>query len=153
MLPISPDEIISTIKDLQDKKSTDINDISVNFLKEINSEISKPLHVIFNLSIEKGIFPDGFKTSKTLPVYKRDGSMDDLQHYRPISLVNAFSKICEKIISKRLLSFLHQNNFFIKYQLGFLEGRSTEKAIIQVMTCGAHLTLFNIIYFLTNLKI
>ena len=126
-------DIIDALQELEDKKSTDINDISINFLKKIQFQIARPLHLIFNLSIEKGIFPKGLKISKTVPVFKKSGSSEEMKNYRPISMINAFSKILEKIIAKRLLKFLCTNDSFFKDQFGFLEGRSTEHAVLKVL--------------------
>ena len=49
--------------------------------------------------------------SRTIPIYKKD-EKDDLSNFRPIGLINEFSKILEKTLHKRMLSFLNKNNFF-----------------------------------------
>ena len=73
------------------------------------------------------------KTSRTIPVFKKSGSPLEMNNYRPIAIINAFSKIFEKIISKRLVSFLTQNNFFFQEQFGFLQGRSTNHAVMKIL--------------------
>jgi len=85
------------------------------------------------LSVEHGIFPELMKTSKTVPVYKRSGSPLEMTNYRPISLINAFSKIFEKIISHQLINFLIKSDFFYDKQFGFLPGRSTNQAVLQII--------------------
>jgi hypothetical protein len=50
-------------------------------------------------------------------------------NYRPISLLCAFSKILEKLIYNRLLSFLTRNTILTEAQHGFRNNRSTETAI------------------------
>jgi len=131
--PVVPSDIASTISQLEKKSSKDINGISINFLCTISFQICVPLAHIFNLSVQNGIFPDNMKTSRTIPVFKKSGSPLEMNNYRPIAIINAFSKIFEKIISKRLVSFLTQNNFFFQEQFGFLQGRSTNHAVMKIL--------------------
>ncbi len=53
-------------------------------------------------------------------------------NYRPISLVNAFSKILEKIVSTKRTQHLEQNNLIYEQQYGFLKGKSTEHALLHI---------------------
>jgi hypothetical protein len=54
--------------------------------------IKKPLHFIFNESINQGVFPDLLKIAKIRPVYKK-GNRQKISNYRPISVLSIFSKI------------------------------------------------------------
>lgn len=56
-----------------------------------------------------------------------------MTNYRPISLINSFSKVFEKIISEKILIFLSRNNFFYENQFGFLQNRSTEQLQIKML--------------------
>ena len=56
-----------------------------------------PLKIIFQLSLEKGIFSDDLKTAKVTPVFK-GGDPSKLQKYIPISVLPCFSKIFDYII-------------------------------------------------------
>lgn len=133
LYPVVENQIIETLNGMDKKTSVDINDISVKFLNEFSSEVAIPLAFIYNLSVQNGMFPDGMKISKTIPVFKNVDSRLDMNNYRPISIVNCFSKIFEKLIANDLLSFLLSTNFFYKDQFGFLEGRSTSQAIVKII--------------------
>ena len=50
----------------------------------------------------------------------------EFSNYRPISLLTSFSKIIEKIIYKRLYSYLNDNNILVDDEYGFREKLSTE---------------------------
>ena len=54
-------------------------------------------------------------------------------NYRPISLINVFNKILEKLMLKRLLDFLDRNDVLSKYQFGFCKDHSATLAIIQII--------------------
>ena len=58
-----------------------------------SSVLSKPLAIIMNLSIQKGIYyPLKLKHAKVVPVYK-DGDELDPGNYRPISSLSDINKI------------------------------------------------------------
>ena len=120
---------------MDNKSSLYYNDLSISLLKFVSNEVVVPLEHIFNISIEQGTFPEGLKVSKTVPIYKGSdaGSATDLGNYRPISMINTFSKVFEKIISLNLLSFLNNNNFFNENQFGFRKERNTFHAVLSMV--------------------
>ena len=65
-----------------------------------------------------------------IPVYSNK-EKDNLQNYRPISLLPAFSKILEKVIYKRLYAYFKAKKLFFDSQYGFRENHSTELAVIE----------------------
>ena len=80
--------------------------------------ITKPLTAIINQSILNGIFPDKLKLAKVIPIYKK-GDVNDLNNYRPISLLPTLSKIFERVVhshtqlfhyfTKKTIFFNHNN--------------------------------------------
>ena len=66
-----------------------------------------------------------------MPTFKK-GDRLDVNNYRSISLISNISKIIEKLIHKRLNSFLEQNNIFYPSQLGFRDKHSTSHALIEI---------------------
>ena len=67
------------------------------------------------------------KLSIIRPLHK-NGTTKELEHYRPISLLTVFSKILEKIIYKRLYSYLEKYKILSDDQFGFRENLSTHSA-------------------------
>ena len=49
------------------------------------------------------------KTAKVVPVFKKDSKLN-YSKYRPISLLSNIEKILEKLMYKRLYTFLDNNN-------------------------------------------
>ena len=62
-----------------------------------------------------------------IPIYKKENLLL-LQNYRPISLLSAFSKILEKAVHTRLLSYLNRCKTLSKFQFGFRPNHSTSAA-------------------------
>jgi hypothetical protein len=83
-----PVHVIDVVNAMHCKSSNDCNQISMKFIKSVIYEIAVPLAHIFQRSIETGIFPDRFKASRVVPVFKQ-GDPTNCDNYRPIALVNS----------------------------------------------------------------
>jgi hypothetical protein len=66
------------------------------------------------------------------PLYKK-GCQTDVANYRPVSLISVFSKIVERIMHKRLLSFLNNHNIINNRQYGFCKGKTAKTAIAEFL--------------------
>ena len=69
------------------------------------------------------------KIARVTPIHK-EGAKTDVGNYRPISILNSFSKIYEKLMHKRLSNFLESNDSIYENQYGFRSGRSCEHALL-----------------------
>lgn len=76
--------------------------------------------------------PDLLKISKVCPIYKK-GDKTDQSNYRPISILPNFSKIFEKLVYNRLLSYLDKQSILSNNQYGFRNNRSTYMAVIEMI--------------------
>jgi exonuclease III len=125
-------EIVSIIRAMQSKSSTDLDGIPMKILKLVALEIGLPLSHICNLSLSSGTFPSSMKAGKVIPVHKAgDKSLCD--NYRPIALLNTFSKILEKVMANRLVDHLDFNKIIDPNQYGFQRSRNTEHNLLQVI--------------------
>ena len=122
-------EIIKIVQGLKKKKSSGYDDISNDLLKEIINEIIVPLEHVLNLSIINGEVPEKMKIAKVVPIYKK-GDQLDIANYRPISLLSSISKILEKIIYDRTITFVRNCELLSDSQFGFRQKHSTTHAIL-----------------------
>ena len=95
------------ILDIVNKFNTNkASDISVRILKlHINILLPK-LTLLMNDCIQSGYFPDELKIAKMLPLYK-NGDVNCLNNYRPISILPLLSKILEKLIYSTVVSHIY----------------------------------------------
>ena len=128
-----PQEVINLINSLKSNKAGGHDDILPYFLKISGYIIALPLSLILNCCITAGIFPSKLKLAKVVPVYKK-GPTDQLTNYRPISLLPSLSKVFERIIRNRLLSFFTCMNTIVPSQYGFRHNRSTIHAMLDLIT-------------------
>lgn len=126
--PVTTSECESCIKNLK-SSSPGYDEIPPKILKHSVNYLVKPLTHIINLIIRTGIFPDNMKIAKVIPLFK-SGSKDNVNNYRPISILPVFSKIVEKTLSVRLIDFLEKNNLLVNSQHGFRKDRSTDTALL-----------------------
>ena len=131
-IPTNQHEILKIVKALKSKKSSGYNGISTKLLNQIIRDIVSPLEHIFNLSLSTGCCPDLLKLAKVIPIYKKDDPAQ-VTNYRPISLLPCISKILEKIVYKRLESFLSLNKILTPAQFGFRKKFSTDFAITKLL--------------------
>ena len=106
----TPDEINSIIRDLNTNKSSDIYDISPKYVKFASPAVSLLLAIIFNKSMQEGIFPNKMKTAKIILLHKSESELM-VSNYRPISLLPIFSKIFERLVFNRLTEFTENITF------------------------------------------
>ena len=88
---------------------------------------------ISNESFSSSIFPLKLKQALVIPVFKK-GDKYCINNYRPISLLSSISKLIEKLMLSRLLSYLSAHNILADCQHGFQKYKSTTTAIFNFLT-------------------
>ena len=130
--PVSEFEVARIVNALKGSSSSGPDRIPTRVIRAVLPAILSPLTKLVNLSFVNGIFPESLKRAKVIVLYK-GGSRSDPANYRPISLLSVFSKIFEKAMLSRLLSFLDVKNFFHDFQFGFRANHSTEHACASLL--------------------
>ena len=129
---ITKDYTIKAIDNLENKNSSGHDGISNTLLKTIKNDISQSLTIIINQMLTTGIFPDAFKLSKVIPLFKK-GDASLLVNYRPISLLPTISKVFERAIHDQMYEYFDQFNLLAEQQYGFRKQHSTEYAAIKLI--------------------
>ena len=111
-------------------KATGLDKISARLLLECSDIIADSLCLIFNCSIDTGIFPEEWKCAKVLPLFKQ-GDHWELNNYLPISIIPSLAKILERIIYDQAYAYLSDNGLLSNCQLGFRSLHSTVTALLE----------------------
>ena len=130
--PTSPQEIVSICQGLDISKGPGHDNISPLVLRFVSSEIAMPLSGMINACLKAGHFPDFLKVARVTPIFK-GGDPTQFGDYRPISVLSAISKIFEKVIQVRLLSFFSRQSSILAGQHGFCRGHYTYMAILDMV--------------------
>ena len=89
------------------------------------------LAILFNACFGFKIFSISLKTAKVVLVYKA-GDINDVTNYGPISILSIFSKILEKLVHTRTLSFLKCLSVITPTQYGFRPKYLTLHALLDI---------------------
>ena len=130
--PVDSNDIKEVVSKIKTKSSVDNNNISTKTMKASIAYVINPLTHIINLSLSTGVVPTQMKIAKVIPIFKT-GDKTEFNNYRPISMLPVFSKILEKIIAKKLMSFLEGTNQLYTHQYGFRARHSTTHPVIHLL--------------------
>lgn len=125
-------EIKSTLQSIKNKNSTGEDGLSAHIFLNLPDSALLVLVGAVNRSWETGTFSSCLSTAKVIPIHK-EGSLDDPSNFRPISLLSTLSKIIEKLVKTRVLSFIDANDILNKCQFGFRENTGTNDAVYHLM--------------------
>jgi hypothetical protein len=107
--PVTETEVEQVIKGLKNNSPAGFDEIPTFLVKQCLCYFVKPFVHISNVSFQTGIFPDMMKKAKIEPLLKK-GDRQDIQNYRPISILSVFSNPLEKLMHNRLLLFFKRHN-------------------------------------------
>ena len=108
--PVTSSEVMKILKELDHTKSSGLFSIPKQIINSVTETLSDIIKELINLTFETGIFPDSLKLVKVIPIFKNKGSDQDVNNYRPISLLSNIDKIFEKLVASRLNLFLEKFN-------------------------------------------
>ena len=92
------------ISTMVNNKSTGRDNISPCLLKLALPYVVEPLAYIYNLSIQKNVFPTVLKKAKVISLPKVK-DLSEPNNFRPISILPLLSKPIERHVHKHLRSF------------------------------------------------
>ena len=130
--PITPTEIQLEILSIPNNKSHGLYSCATQILKCASDVLSNVLADILNSSIALGAYPSKLKMSKIIPIFKAEDETEP-NNYRPISLLSNFTRIFEKMMYRRMKSFINEKEILNPSQYGFREEHSTQHAVIDII--------------------
>ena len=134
------------------------DEIPAKFLKSTFHSICIPLSLLFNSSLQQGIFPAPWKQSKITVILKISPPSTFSTDYRSISLLPIVSKLLERHVYNILMDICLDQYLISDCQIGFLPNRSTTSAATHLISsslenhvpvCGVFLDLkkaFDLLY-------
>ena len=128
---ITPQKVEELLQHMPSHKATGSDGFGAKILKAAAPAISMPLSRLINRCIDTGTFPSAWKSAT--PIYKGQGSKEDKNSYRPISVLPLLSKSFEKHVHQALYSYMRSNNLLYNLHSGFRRLHSTETALVRLI--------------------
>ena len=132
MDPTSPSELKQIINALPKKKSPGPDLIPNIVLQQLPPKFLAFLASLYNGCIALGYFPKQWKVAQILLFHKPGKNKNNISSYRPISLLNTFSKLFEKIIYNRLEPKLSDLGVLPAFQFGFRKHHSSTQQLLRI---------------------
>ena len=101
------------ITNLDSSKAFGPDCIPVVVLKNCEPELSYILAKLFNMCLKESCFPDCWKVSLVVPVFKNVGERSTAKNYCPVILLSVASKVFEKLVNNRIVDHLEKCGLFL----------------------------------------
>jgi hypothetical protein len=131
---VSPYMVVRLIREAPNK-TCELDPAPTWLIKQFSADLSPYITMIINASFRAGSFPTSQKRACITPVLKKS-TLDphDYGNYRPISNLTFLSKLLERCVNKQLNEYLDTNNLLPDNQSAYRQHRSTETAMIKVLS-------------------
>ena len=121
------ENISKALKNLDQKKACQGNDIPVKMIKFSDDIVSDFIYHNYNNSLFSTIFPSVLQKADISPIHKKKSKLD-IENYRPVSILPVLSKIYERCMFNQMYAYF--NNILSKHQCGFRQGYSTQHSLL-----------------------
>ena len=117
--------------DLNTKISTGEDKIPTKLVKLARNYLVKPLKNAINSSIRSSLFPNKAKRAVVTPLDKGGKDKTNISNYRPVSVLNVFSKFYERIMKEQITSFI--NSKLSSFLSAYRKMYSTQHVLIRLI--------------------
>ncbi len=128
---IGNQEIMELLKSLDGKKSTGEDQIPPKLVSLASNELSVALTMAINCSIRNSRFPDDAKKAAVCPLDKGEPIRTVERNFRPVSVLNTFSKIYEKVLKQQLTQ--HLDNTLSVFIAAYRRAYGTHHVLIRMI--------------------
>ena len=125
----TPTEITDAISSLKNGKSSGVDQLFAEHVKNADKRVTVLLSLLFNACVIHGFLPVGLMETVIVPIIKNARqNISSKDNYRPIALTNTLSQIIEKLILARCSSLLQTT----ENQFGFKSNSSTDLCVFSL---------------------
>ena len=124
------EDINKIIRKLNPNKATGPDHIPIKVIKASGNIIDSHLTYIINKDRKTNKYSEDAKTALARPIYKKD-DRDQIKNYRPVSLLNGFSKVYERFLHDSLSKFTDQ--IFSKFISAYRKSYSSSHVLMRLM--------------------
>ncbi|CAB3985999.1 Hypothetical predicted protein [Paramuricea clavata] len=123
-------EVYLALQNLDPFKAHGPDGFPSRVLKECAFQLAPSLHYLFTKSLRLSQIPTEWKLANIIPLHKK-GVKEQVENYRPISLLSIVSKTLERCVLNHL--FLRIQESVHSAQYGFIIGRSSTSQLLSTL--------------------
>ena len=127
LLTISEQDVKKILNELRTEKSTGVDMMPPTLVKLAANYLAEPLSQSINNSIKKGLFLKNAKVA-SVAIDKKTDDKNSVLNFRPISVLNYFSKVYENILKTQLVEKI--NNLFSPFISAYRESYNTQYVLV-----------------------
>ena len=105
-ISVTPNMVGKVITNLDLSKGYGLDCIPVVVLKNSDPELFYVIAELFNNCLKESCFPDCWKVSSVVSVFKIVGERSTAKNYRPVRLLPVVSKVFQKLVNNRIADHL-----------------------------------------------
>ena len=124
-ISVTPKMVKKVIMNLDLSKASGPDCIPVVVLKNCEPEHSYLLAELFSMCLKESCFPDFWKATLMVAVFRNVGKRSIAKIYCHVSLHSVVSKVFEELVNNRIVDCLERYGRFSAFQYGFRSSRST----------------------------
>ena len=127
---INESEIKDLLKNLDIKKASGIDTIPPKLVKLSADFLTPLLTKAINTSIAQNVFPENNKIASVIPLDKGKPNKNEMSNFRPVSLLNTFSKIYERVIKDQIVHGMEK--YFSPFLSAYRKNYSSQNILISL---------------------
>ena len=131
---VTSDEVEKMLKSLNSKKAAGTDRLPIKLVKLASEVLPKALSIAMKHSITLPTFPDRAKFATVVPIDKKTDNKYNLSNFRPVSLLNCFSKIYENYIKNHIVNSM--SNYISPYVSAYRKEYNPQHVLIRLLEEG-----------------
>ena len=128
---MSSDEVRKLLQQLNPRKAIDDDKIPPTLMKIAAEPLTAPLSIAISNSFKQNIFPENAKVACVKPLDKKTENKHSISNFRPVSILNTFSKIYEKFSIDFLISEIEL--FLSPFLAAYRKSCSTQHVLVKMI--------------------
>ena len=124
-ISVTPKMVKKVTTNLDSSKTSGPDYIPVVVLKNCTTELLYILAELCNMCLKESCFPDCWKVSLVVHLFKNNGESSAVKNYHPVSVLSVISKVFEKFVNDRIVNHLEKRGLFSDFQYHVRYSRST----------------------------
>ena len=125
------EKVNKILRNINFRKAAEADKIPPKIVNTSTNIINSHLTNKINNDLKRNAFSNSAKVGSICPIFKGKGERTEIKNYRPVSILNCFSKVYERFIHENLTSSV--TNFLSDFISAYRKGYSTNHVLLRLI--------------------